>query len=510
MTAAPDACNLNDTIKAIISALILASLAIFCAACQGANQAVSTIPDPPIATSPDASFAVIATETPPPVQSSTPTSFPEETQLPLSHYALTAVLDYDTHEVVVEQHISYVNTTGSDLNEMLLLIEPNQYPAGFELEEINWKNGDAIADYSLSGRELLIPLPQSLSPLETIDLNLIYRLNLPNQNAPYGYTDRQTNLGDWYPYVPPYIPGEGWLVREVAFLGEHMAYDMASFEVEIQLTNPSSANGGLLTIAASSLPEIEGNIYRYQHSPARNFAWTVSDQYQMLETQVDEITVKGYSFPFHPAADEPALTETAKALSIFDDLFSPYPHQALSVVEADFLDGMEYDGLIFLSHAFYDYYTGNHLSNLSIIAAHEVAHQWWYGQVGNDQAIEPWLDEALSTFSELYFYESAYPQDVDWWWQNRILFHEPQGWVDSTIYEAAGFYPYRDAVYLRGAMFLGELRELMGQESFLEFLQDYLKQYSHRQVTGDDFFALLSEHNTDDLSGLISSYFANR
>ncbi len=496
--------------KTTIFRLLLVSLVILIAACQGGSQSASTTLDPPSATGLTPSPTVNETEPTAPVLSPTPDPPPEESLLPLSQYALTAKLDYDSHEVLVEQHISYVNTTASDLIELLLLIEPNQYPAGFELGEISWENGDPIADYSLVERELLFPLPQTLSPLDSIGINLSYRLKIPNQNAPYGYTDRQTNLGDWYPYVPPYIPGEGWLVREVAFLGEHMAYDMAAFDVQIQLANPTAANGGLLTVAASSLPEMEGDIYHYEHAPARNFAWTVSDQYQVQETQVDEITVKSYSFPFHPSADLPALTETASALSIFDDLFGPYPHQALSIVEADFLDGMEYDGLIFLSHAFYDYYTGDHRSNLSIIAAHEVAHQWWYGLVGNDQALEPWLDEALSTFSELYYYEKAYPEDADWWWENRILFHDPQGWVDSTIYEPAGFYPYRDAVYLRGAMFLGELRELMGHENFLSFLNEYLERNSHRQATGDDFFELLSEHTSADLSALIGSYFTNR
>jgi aminopeptidase N len=179
-------------------------------------------------------------------------------------------------------------------------------------------------------------------------------------------------------------------------------------------------------------------------------------------------------------------------------------------VEADFLDGMEFDGLIFLSHAFYDFYTGDQKSNLTIIAAHEVAHQWWYGYVGNDQALEPWLDETLSTFSELYFYENVYPDLAGWYWENRVTFHEPQGWVDSTIYDAAGFYPYRDAVYLRGAMFLRELRDLMGEEPFLEFLRDYLRRFSYRQATADDFFSLLSEHTQADLSGLIGTYFENR
>jgi hypothetical protein len=458
-----------------------------------------------------------------PNQVSTPTNLPTETDqhlepsatpsplpAPLSRYTLSADLDYDTHIVQVEEQISYINTTGSVLNEILLLVEPNSYPGGFTLNNLSWQDGSPISNFTLNGREFIIPFSENLPIDATVGINLSYQLNLPNQNAPYGFTERQTNLGDWYPYVPPYVPGEGWLVREDAFLGEHLAYDMAEFSVDIQLASPFSASGGELILAASSAPTLDGEIYRYHHTPARNFAWTVSDLYQVLETQVGEVQVKGYSFPFHAQADEPALEETAKALSIFNDLFGPYPHQSLSVVEADFLDGMEYDGLVFLSHAFYDFYTGDPMSNLTIIAAHEVAHQWFYGLVGNDQALEPWLDEALSTYSEVYFYEQAYPELVDWWWENRITFHDPQGWVDSTIYEPSGFYPYRDAVYLRGAMFLGELRQIMGDEAFLSFLRDYLTQFRSRQVTGDDFFDLLSSHTTEDLSGLITTYFSRR
>ena len=497
--------------KRTASTLIFLVITLLGTACSSGNQVGSTQLTPKITppNEPDATIRPIETVTItdiPPAE----TSSPGVSTLPLSKYSISIYLDYDSHTGTVDQHISYINTSGTELGEVLVLIEPNQYPGGFLLEELLWENGEIISDYSLQGRELLIPIPSPLSPGESLGIQLIYQINLPNQNAPYGYTERQTNLGDWYPYIPPYINGEGWLVRDDAFLGEHLAYDMADFEVEIQLAKPYSANGGELIIAASSLPEIEGEIYRYQHTPARNFAWTVSDQYQLQETLVADVIVKSYSFPFHPLADTPALEETAKALSTFNDLFSPYPHNSLSVVEADFLDGMEYDGLIFLSHAFYDYYTGDQQSNLTIIASHEVAHQWWYGLVGNDQALEPWLDEALSTFSELYFYESVYPEDTDWWWENRIYFHEPQGWVDSSIYEAAGFYPYRDAVYLRGAMFLGEVRDLMGEEAFLDFLRDYLEKYSHRQANGDDFFNLLSEHTSADLSGLISSYFNQR
>ena len=479
------------------------------AACDGGGASQSQATATPTIARQSTSPAQATTS---PSPQATPSQAALQPELPFSQYSLSAVLDYDLHYLTVEEQITYVNHASTPLPDLLLLVEPNRYTGGFTLKQIAWEDGSPVSGYTLSGPEFRLPLEQPLQPGASLGLSLSYELNLPQQMAPFGYTERQANLGDWYPYAPPYIPGEGWLVRADADYGEHLAYDMADFQVEIRLVRPSAATGEPLTVAASALPQIDGETYRYRLAAARNFAWSVSPLYQVQSATVEDITVTAYSFPFHPAADEPALLGTAKALSAFNELFSPYPHDSLSVVEADFLDGMEYDGLIFLSHAFYDFYPGDQKSNLALIAAHEVAHQWWYGLVGNDQADEPWLDEALSTYSELLFYEKVYPDLTDWWWQNRIYFHKPEGWVDSPIYAYGpnDFYPYRNAVYLRGALFLGELRQLMGDQAFFDFLHDYLRQFSYRQATGDDFFALLAEHTSADLRDLIDAYFTNR
>lgn len=502
--------------RILIYTLLLIIWAASLPACQSSRAAQPEHSPPPTQSPAEALTGRVETsiiETPLPARSSeikTATPMSSVPPLPLTKYTLSATLDYDLHTVAVAETIDYVNRTGTELPDLILLVEPNRYLGGFTLEELRWGDGETINSYSLNGAVLAIPLEQPLPSDGSTRLTLDYTMSLPNQTSPFGYTSRQTNLGDWYPYVPPYVPGEGWLVREDAFYGEHLAYEMAIFEVEVRLARPHAASGKPLIIAASSLPISDGEVYRYQHGPARNFVWTVSDQYLVQETTVDGFLVKSYAFPFHPLAEGPALEETAKALALFNQIYSPYSHQALSVVEADFLDGMEFDGLIFLSHAFYDYYTGDQKSNLTIIAAHEVAHQWFYGLVGNDQAMEPWLDEALSTFSELLFYENVYPNLAQWWWENRIAFHDPQGWVDSTIYDAAGFYPYRNAIYLRGAMFLIELREMMGKEPFLAFVRDYLQKYSYRQATGNDFFDLLTSHTQNDLTDLIGEYFSKR
>ena len=83
--------------------------------------------------------------------------------------------------------------------------------------------------------------------------------------------------------------------------------------------------------------------------------------------------------------------------------------------------------------------------------------------VANDQALEPWLDEALCTYSEKLYLETYAPQAVDWWLQVRVLYYQPRGFVDDSIYnprkEAQAYRAYRDAVYLNGALFLSDLRQ---------------------------------------------------
>lgn len=302
-------------------------------------------------TPPDGLLEPTATDTTLP-----PTPTPEPAAF--TQYTLSASLDYDNHNLVVDEQITYVNRFESPLSNLLLLVEPNRHPGGFQLNSLGWADDQEITDYTFENAELTIPLSETLQPGESLDLSLTYEVNLPQQNAPYGYSERQTNLSDWYPYVPPYVPGAGWLVREPSFPGEHLAYDTADFVVDIQLTNPNSANGLPLTIAASALDKGSGDQHLYRLEAARNFAWSVSDQYQVLTTTVGNVQVLGYSFPYHSGSDEPALQTTADALALYSDLFGPYPHESLSVVEADFLNGMEYEGLNFLSHAFYDYFTG--------------------------------------------------------------------------------------------------------------------------------------------------------
>jgi aminopeptidase N len=208
------------------------------------------------------------------------------------------------------------------------------------------------------------------------------------------------------------------------------------------------------------------------------------------------------------------MQTTVQALELYSQLFGAYDRPSLTLVESTFPDGMEYDGLYFLGQEYFKAYAGGADNYLTALSAHETAHQWWYAMTANDQALEPWLDEALATYSERLFYEQEYPDSVDWWVKTRIEAYQPEGYVNSSIYDFTAFRPYVNAVYLRGTEFLQALREQMGDQAFLSFLKDY---YSHlRSVSEQDnlglasadfFWNTASKHYSGDLSELKQQFF---
>ncbi|RME06111.1 MAG: hypothetical protein D6803_07350, partial [Anaerolineae bacterium] len=314
-----------------------------------------------------------------------------------------------------------------------------------------------------------------------------------------------TNLVDWYPFVPPYDPESGWVVHHPWYYGENLVYPMADFDVALEMLNAPQST----LIAASALDQGEGNAHRYHLENGRNFALSISPSYVMQEQQVGDTLVRGYYFPQQRTGGQAAFQTTIEALQLYNQLFGEYPYPSLSMVEADFLHGMEYQGLYFLSRGFFDTYEGKAENFLISIAAHETAHQWWYGLVGNDQALEPWLDEALCTYSERIFYEKRYPEALDWWWFARINYYKPDGWVDSVLHYTEGYLPYRNAVYLNGARFLEDVRQSIGDEAFFAFLRAYAETYRGQIATGADFFALLRQFSSVDLSAITQQYFQN-
>ena len=485
-----------------------------------ATQATREIPASTPTPSPDPASTAIPTvdpTLPTPTLQVTRSLLPARTAEPAgdtaikSQYTLAVSFDYLAHHLAVNETVHFTNASGDTISSLVFDVEPDVYPGDITFKSITLPGGATPGKVSLSVNRMSFPLASPLSPGQGSSVSLVYDLALPAlpppshsiRSAVFGYTANQANLVDWFPYLALYQPGKGWIIHDPWFNGEHQVYPSADFDVTLALVNPPAG----LVIAAPAAAQGEGGAWHYTLAHARTFAWSASPLYKTLTQQVGDVQVTSYVFPLDQRAGQAALEDTAAAMTLYASLFGPYQHTSLSVVEGDFADGMEYDGLFFLSKTFYNLYDGTPRGYLTTIAVHETAHQWFFGQVGSDQAMEPWLDEALATYCEAIFYERTYPGLASWWWSFRVNFYRPSGMINQPIYAFTGFEPYRNAIYLRGAEFLDAVRRQTGDAAFFGFLKDYVAREQYRIATGQDFFDLLSAHTKVDLAPIKSLYF---
>jgi len=472
-------------------------------------------PVPPTATFPPPTATIDApTPTVPPTEapSATPTLQPP---LPRPQYEIDLHLNFTTNIGTVEQTIKYPNLTGSTLDDIMMAVEPNLWSGGFNLTALSIDN-QPISNYTLDGQKLNVPLPQPLEPSQLITIRLSYELVLPAMPAYsnpedvrpqiYGYSKKQTNFVDWYPFVVPYEAGQGWVLYNPWYYGEHLEYDLADFDVLITFTD-----GATPQIAASGEEVAAGKAdsHRFVLEAGRTFALSMSLYYKVASQQVGDVTVYSYFFAYYDAPGKALLQTTVEAMQVYEEKYGPYRHKTMTAVQGDFNDGMEFSGLYFISRDYFNLYDNTPKNYLVIIAAHETAHQWWFDSVADNQAMEPWLDEAFATYSEQIYYETVHPDMVKWWWDYRYFEFQKPGFVDTSIYDGGGQRPYWDKVYLTGARFLEDLRQQMGDEAFFAFLKDYYTQFIGRRVTGEDFFRVLREHTSADISDLMTKYFHN-
>jgi hypothetical protein len=441
----------------------------------------------------------------------TPTQMVESTLLP--QYQVKALMNYDAGILDVTQVITFTNRSGVEIPDMILAVQPNRIQGVFKLVELS-QDHQKVKNPQLEG-QLLKWVPKSpLLPDQSTRIDLVFQLDLPeiqeadpNVSRPqiFGISPSQVNLTDWYPMLVPYQAGEGWWLSDPWYYGEHLVYPLANFDVNLSFTDPSRSP----VVAASTLAQPTMGGHRYVLTNGRGITLSISRKYRVLTTETNGVTVLSYFFPGDESAGQAVLDTTARAVKTFSSLFGQYPHKAISAVQGDFKDGMEFDGLYFLSDPLYEQYDGTSNNYLTMIAAHETSHQWWFSRVASDQANHPWLDESLATYCEKIYYEINYPGSVRWWWATRIDFYSPSGTIDGKVASYDGFLPYTNATYRMGARFLEDLRQAVGEEAFFVFLKDYASQLDGKIATQEDFFRILRLHSNADIRAILAKYFSN-
>jgi hypothetical protein len=145
-----------------------------------------------------------------------------------------------------------------------------------------------------------------------------------------------------------------------------------------------------------------------------------------------------------------------------------------------FGSGMEYPGLVLIADE-------------AQVVAHELAHQWWYSLVGDDQWRSPWLDESFAEFSSRRLPASVVPRDgLNCNPANPVRPFGGALLTDSMRHwDAAGSNAYYREVYLGGTCALRSLEHDLGAGAMTAFLRSYVDAHRFGVVTTADFVAAL-------------------
>jgi aminopeptidase N len=201
-----------------------------------------------------------------------------------------------------------------------------------------------------------------------------------------------------------------------------------------------------------------------------------------------------------------------RAIETFNELYAPYPYTELDLVATPTLAlGIEYPGAIVIADRLLLGEFGEQTSAyFESTVAHEVAHQWFYNLVGNDQLDEPWLDESLAQFATWQYYKvnfgnegaDGFEEALHLRWERVKNAPIPVG---LPVSDYSGL-EYGAIVYGRGALFFDALRQKMGTEAFGAFMKDYVATFSWQIATTEGLKFLAEKHCNCDLSALFEEW----
>lgn len=320
-------------------------------------------------------------------------------------------------------------------------------------------DGRAVSPRRTSATVLRLPARVGAGRPVTVDLAFSLRL-------PTGINDRFGQRGStaWFGSALPLLAwerGRGWALEPPtsAFAEASTSEAMALEALAV------TRDAGLSVVGPGRLVRDDGRTAVFTARSVRDVAVAVGRFRGAAATAAGKSVQVGVA---PGLSDQAAGTarELARALGRHAVRFGPFPYERLAVaVLPDLHGGIEYPGVVLLG-------TGQTADST---ASHEVAHEWFYGLVGNDQARDPWLDEAFATYAE------ALDRGTGPSYEAKTIPAAGRGHAGEpmTFWESRQAIYFR-SVYLQGGVALLKARRAAGAAAFDGAVRCYVRRSAHR------------------------------
>lgn len=455
----------------------------------------------------------------------------------LSTYNIDINLNTNTKTAQVSQSLKYINNTDSILKNVKFHLYPQFFEEGatdyiVSNTKMNdaYPNGISYAEFDLTrvyvgGNDksivyendcdsiLCVELNNSLMPKDCIEINFEYNITLPNCEHRFGYGENTINLANFYPIACVYENGN-FNTSPYNANGDPFYSDMANYDVTICLDKSYTVAG---TGEKTNEKIVDGiKQINYNAKLVRDFALVASNKFEVITEKINYTNVEYYYF--NDNSPEASLKAGVDSIRTFSEKFGNYPYKNFSIVKTDFIHGgMEYPNLIMISADI-----ENKDDYLNVII-HETAHQWWYSMVGNDEFLYPWLDEALTEYSTVLFYDYnegynyTHNQIIDANKENYTLFvsvyEDVLGSIDTSMravneYSTEPEYTY--CTYVKGVLMYESLYKLIGEKKFCASLKTYFENNKYKNVNPQNLIDAFESESKQELSNFFDSWIKGK
>ena len=286
-------------------------------------------------------------------------------------------------------------------------------------------------------------LPDGASTTVKVSFRATLRTTLGGSSWLFTRANGIVNLYRWIPWVSKRTPFDR---------PNHGDPFVTPVSPHVRLTLITDRRMRVATTGTRTAVSDDGLTQVFEATNVRDMTTALAGDYRTVSATVGDNIVRVY---YRSGAPATALLKAAKAaLTKLEARLGPYPYTTLKIVQSAGGYGMEGPGVAWIP-------TGVGTSNLNYLVTHEVAHQWFYGLVGNDQAREPFADEAMTDMTA------------------RAVLGLRRGsrcgtaTLDRTIYRYSSSC-YYEQVYIQGGNLLADAKAAMGPTRFWAAVRDYI------------------------------------
>ena len=229
---------------------------------------------------------------------------------------------------------------------------------------------------------LTIHLKRPLKRGQVVVVELAYSVHLPRPAGIYRLARGPgfVRLGSFFPLLALDADGT-WATDPPSHTAAETWVSPAAVW-DARITAPKGWN-----VVATGVPGEGG---RWHADAVRDFAVVASTFARSGAVALGPKPVRVTAVAADAATASVFAIRAARSLELLAARYGAYPWPRFTVAVFDDLtrSGIEYPNIVFQGS-----------TSLDRATAHEVAHQWFYSLVGNNQARDPWLDEGLASWA---------------------------------------------------------------------------------------------------------------